>query len=181
MNKIILTLCLTILTTLFSVNGYCQNPTQQKNTGVNNFGLNLTETQKNKIEEIKNSDSKRLLEINNLIREKRAHLNTIRCVDKPNMDEINSTIEEIGNLNIEKEKINEKQHQEIRKILTDEQRIKFDSKQEFGNGYNHPQGHHKNHNLEHHGNHNLEQHKNHKNCHKSCDKQNCPNKTEGKN
>ena len=69
-----------------------------------------------------------MLPIDNQIREKKAHLNTLRTADKPDMNQINSTVEEIGKLKIEKAKIHEASHQEIRKVLTDEQRLQFDKK-----------------------------------------------------
>lgn len=94
----------------------------------------LSDEQKNKIKAIKIQEDKQLLPIENQIKEKKAHLNTLRTAAQPNMSEINSTVEEIGKLKTDIEKIREANIQEIRKVLNDEQRLMFDKQEHHGKG-----------------------------------------------
>ncbi len=114
----------------------------------------LTDAQKKQLKDIKISEEKKLMPIDNQLKEKKAHLNTLRTAEKPDMGQINSTVEEIGKLRIEKQKIKEASIQDIRKVLTEEQRLAFDKRgSHFGKGHGHHQhpqqprggdGHHQN-------------------------------------
>ena len=88
--------------------------------------LGLTDDQNKKIEAIHQDNRKNTLSINLQIEEKESHLKTLRFADKPDMNAINATVEEIGKLKIEREKIRETEFQDVRKVLTEDQRIKFD-------------------------------------------------------
>lgn len=102
--------------------------------------LGLSQDQISKIKDIKLQEDKKTLQIHNQIKEKEAHLKTLRTADNADMNQINSTLEEIGKLKTEKRKIEEANHQEIRKILNDEQRIKFDKFSSHRHGM-HGKGH----------------------------------------
>lgn len=94
--------------------------------GGNDLGLN--EDQKAKMEKLKTTKLKNILPLRNQIAEKKAHLNTLMTTEKVDMNEINKTIDEMGTLKIQIAKIDAMFKQEVRKILTDEQRLKFDMK-----------------------------------------------------
>ncbi len=91
-------------------------------------GLELTADQQTKIEALHLSLQKELLPIKNQLKEKKAHLNTLMTAEKADMTAINTTIDEIGAFKVQIMKKEAAHKQEIRKLLTDEQRIKFDLK-----------------------------------------------------
>ncbi len=141
------------------------NDSKQKECPVSqcckDFGF--TDDQKKQMKDLKFKQDKQLLPIENQIKEKKAHLQTLRTADKADMNEINKTVEEIGKLKIEKMKIREAGIQDFRKILTDEQRLRFDTQRKNFKGKHHGGQHHGN---PHHGqygqqnqhNHNGQQH-----------------------
>lgn len=88
--------------------------------------LELSEEQEAKIEDLRLSHLENMLTNRNELDEKKAKLNSLSTEKTVDMKAINSLIEEIGTLKTEMMKEKEAHHQEIRKILTDEQRIKFD-------------------------------------------------------
>lgn len=88
--------------------------------------LNLTDDQKAKFKSIKESYEQKTQSIKLQLKEKEAHLDVLRVADKADMKAINKTVEEIGNLKIEKEKLKEAKHQELRQVLDAEQRAKYD-------------------------------------------------------
>lgn len=87
---------------------------------------NLTNEQMNSIDKLKLSHRKEMLTARNILNEKQAHLKTLSTSDKVDMNSINSTIEEIGALKTDMMKKREAYKQEIRKLLTEEQRVTFD-------------------------------------------------------
>jgi Spy/CpxP family protein refolding chaperone len=86
----------------------------------------LTKEQQTKIGELRVVLQKDCLGLKNQIAEKRAHLKTISTVDQPDMVAINKTIDEIYALRAEITKKKAAFEQEIRKLLTPEQRLQFD-------------------------------------------------------
>jgi len=86
----------------------------------------LTEEQETQIEEIRVSHMKEMQKYYNTLNEKRAKLRTLQTKDNPDMNEINSVIEEMGEIRTEKHKARAKHHQEVRSLLNDEQKIYFD-------------------------------------------------------
>ena len=100
---------------------------QGRNTGkMNNCILELTEVQKTKMSKIRTANQKVMLNLRNQLNEKQAHLRTISTGDKVDMTKVNKTIEEIGAIKTSIEKNRAATQQKIRKLLTEEQRIKFD-------------------------------------------------------
>ncbi|OFX44174.1 MAG: hypothetical protein A2046_08105 [Bacteroidetes bacterium GWA2_30_7] len=87
---------------------------------------NLTEEQTKKIESLKTPHLKQMLPIKNQLGEKKAQLNTLSTAEKADMVAINKKIDEIGDLKTQMMKNREAHKQEIRKILTEEQRLIFD-------------------------------------------------------
>ncbi|MBN2682193.1 MAG: Spy/CpxP family protein refolding chaperone [Bacteroidales bacterium] len=92
-------------------------------------GLDLTDDQQKQVDALKTTHLKENLQIKNQIKEKEAQLNTLESADKADMTKINKTIDEISALKAELHKKNAAHKQEIRKILNDEQRVKFDAHQ----------------------------------------------------
>lgn len=88
--------------------------------------LNLTAEQKTQIEKLKTAHMKEMIGLKNQLKEKKAHLRTVTTVDKVDMVEVNKTIDEIGVIKTEMMKKKEAHKQEVRKLLTEEQRLKFD-------------------------------------------------------
>lgn len=89
----------------------------------------LTEEQTAKIEALKTPHMKEMLPLKNQMAEKKAQLTTLTTAEKADMDAINKKIDEIGALKTQMMKKREAHKQEIRKILTEEQRLMFDMHQ----------------------------------------------------
>ncbi|MCK5856103.1 MAG: Spy/CpxP family protein refolding chaperone [Bacteroidales bacterium] len=88
----------------------------------------LTVEQAEKIKSLRLEMMKKINPLKAQIKEKRAHLNTLSIVEKPDMKAINKTIDEIGALRIEMMKIHAQMRQDVRAVLTEDQRVIFDSK-----------------------------------------------------
>lgn len=88
--------------------------------------LKLTSEQKTKMEALRLQLKKDLLPIQNQMAEKEARLRTLETAEKPDLQLINSTIEEIQALKTRVMKLRAANKQEVRKILTPDQRVEFD-------------------------------------------------------
>lgn len=87
----------------------------------------LTDVQKQKIDELCLSHKKEMTGIKNQMNEKRAHLKTLQAADKADMTAINKTIDEISALNADLMKKGAANKQSIRALLTDNQKVVFDA------------------------------------------------------
>jgi len=88
----------------------------------------LTDAQKSKIEVLRTKQLKEATTHKTLMAEKRTHLNTLRIADKPNMNAINKTIDEMGALRTKHLKNKEAHRQAVRALLTDKQKVYFDAR-----------------------------------------------------
>jgi len=88
--------------------------------------LNLTDEQKESFKKIMLAMHKEILPVRNEIGEAVAHQKTLVSAEKPDLTAINKNIDRIGALKIELAKIEIKHRLEMRALLTDEQRLKFD-------------------------------------------------------
>lgn len=86
----------------------------------------MTEEQKEQIEESRTEHLRVILPLKNQLMEKEARLHTLSTAEKVNMKEIYKMIEEIGELKIKAMKEHAAHRQEVRKLLTEEQRLVFD-------------------------------------------------------
>ena len=86
----------------------------------------FTPEQKKQIAEFKLTLQKEMIQLNNQLNEKQAQLKTLQQVEKPDMKSIYAKIDEITTIQNKKLKANALNKNNIRAILTDEQRIKFD-------------------------------------------------------
>ena len=87
----------------------------------------LTDAQKEQMKSIHTEHMQAIQPLQNEIGEKQARLRTLQTADKVNMAEINKVIEDIGQIRTEMMKIRAAQHQELRSLLTNEQRVFFDA------------------------------------------------------
>lgn len=93
--------------------------------------LNLTDEQRVKVEEIHLNGQKGMIPLRNNIQEKNARLRTLRTSADYDEAEVNALIEEIGELRTAMMAMRTAHQQKIREILTEEQRIKFDTMQQM--------------------------------------------------
>lgn len=88
----------------------------------------LTGDQKTQIEKLRTAHQKDMLVLKNQIAENRAHYRTLMTADKPDMNAIDKNIDEYASLRASMMKKQAAHRQDIRKLLTDEQRLAFDSR-----------------------------------------------------
>jgi len=88
----------------------------------------LTDEQKEKIKSLRTANIKEMTNKRNTIEELKAKLKTLQTADKPNMNEINSKIDEISIIKTKMAKKRTAIQQNVRSLLTDEQRVIFDSR-----------------------------------------------------
>jgi Spy/CpxP family protein refolding chaperone len=95
----------------------------------------ITDDQTKKMDEVRMKHMKQLIPIQKQIEEKKAHINTLMVAEKPDIGAINTTIDEMANLKGQLLKLKAQCKQDIRAILTDNQRVMFDAKMDlFGKG-----------------------------------------------
>ena len=86
----------------------------------------LTDKQKKEIDTLRTTVMKEILPLRNELNEKEANLQTVSTSEKVDMNKVYKKIEEIGNIKLNIAKKKAKQRQDIRILLTDEQRVFFD-------------------------------------------------------
>lgn len=86
----------------------------------------LSDKQKADIQAIRTEKLKVVKDKRNILNEKNARLQTLRTSDEPDMNEIDKLIDEISDLKADIAKSEERAIQDIRALLTDEQKLKFD-------------------------------------------------------
>jgi len=157
-NKTLVSTMLVIMLMLVSV-GFAQNGNgngQQKGKkangnkssmyhhkkGMNNIP-NITDAQKEQIKKLRTENMKAMLPLKNSLMEKKAHLNTLSTSESVDMKAINKQIDEISKIKAKMMKQKAKMRQDVRALLTDDQRIYFDmhSGQKMGKGKGHHKGH----------------------------------------
>jgi|GEM_PF-709736 len=94
------------------------------------FDKFFTEEQKEQIKAIRLKNRKQLKPLRDEVRELEAHQQTLVTADTPDMKAIYQNIDKISTAKNKIQKIRAKQHQEIRALLTEEQRMKFDEMKE---------------------------------------------------
>lgn len=104
------------------------------------FIPDLTEEQTQKIEAIELAKQKEILPISNQINEKEARLRTLQTADKVDMKAIYATIDEVSALRAQIAKKDAETHQAVRALLTDDQRVFFDTHFQRGPGGDHGPG-----------------------------------------
>lgn len=92
---------------------------------------NLTTDQQNKIGKLATACLNEIQSLRNELLEKKAHLQTLRTTDKVDLVSINKTIDEISVIQTNMNKKREQYFQEVRGLLTNDQKAVFDTN---GNG-----------------------------------------------
>lgn len=100
----------------------------KKEMRYNHKDLNLTEEQTVKIEDLRIACKKETLPLSNLLNEKRAHKRTLMTAEKINKKEIDKTIDEMSVIKTKITKIKTMSKLSIRNLLTDKQKVVFDSR-----------------------------------------------------
>lgn len=95
----------------------------------------LSDAQRENIKKLQLEHQKKVRLIHATLKEKRAHLETLRLADKPDMQQINKTIDEIAGMQADLMKERESHRQAIRSKLNEEQKEWFDSKPMHRRGF----------------------------------------------
>jgi Spy/CpxP family protein refolding chaperone len=126
------TITLLVLTTIFIGTFQMQGQRGQMR-GMNEKGLrcnipDLSEEQQKKIDDFRTEHQKNMLQYRNQMQEKRAKLNTLRTAEKADMAAINKTVDEMGTLHTQMMKERENHRQKVRGLLTEKQRVAYDTR-----------------------------------------------------
>jgi Spy/CpxP family protein refolding chaperone len=89
--------------------------------------LDLTSEQQTKVDALRIKHQKEMLAFRNQLREKKARLSTLKTTDPIDRKAIDNVIEEIGGIKVKMEKERMNMHLSIRELLTDEQKVLFDT------------------------------------------------------
>ncbi len=90
--------------------------------------LALTEEQKDSMKKIRLEAAKEVKPLKNQLRELKAHQQTLATADDADLKAIYKNIDKMAEVKTAMAKVMAKQRQEIRSLLTDEQRLKLDEK-----------------------------------------------------
>lgn len=94
--------------------------------GYKHAALDLSEAQEKQIEELRTAHAKEMLPLRNTLNEKEARLQTLRTAEKYDKAAVEKVLTEISNIKLQMAKSREAHRQDVRALLTDEQRVKFD-------------------------------------------------------
>jgi len=95
--------------------------------------LNLSDEQEQQIEKLRTAHQKEILPLRNQLGEMEAKLRTLTTGDKVDMALVNKQIEDISTVKLTLAKKREAHRQDVRKLLTDDQRVQFDMHSGKGN------------------------------------------------
>lgn len=87
----------------------------------------FTEEQQEQIKTIRLETAKEIQPLRNQLNELQARQKTLSTAEKADMNAINNNIDKMSDVRADIQKLMAKQHQEIRSLLNDEQKLKFDS------------------------------------------------------
>jgi len=109
--------------------------------------LNLTQSQQDQMDILRTKHLQETQQVRNQLNEKRAHLQTLRTAKNVDMKAVNANLKEISGLKLKIAEMREVHIQDVRKILNDDQRAKFDAHKPmargsrgYGNGYGNGNG-----------------------------------------
>lgn len=92
---------------------------------------NLSKEQAESIKKLQLATEQKSFQLENVLREKEARLKTLTSEDNPDAKAVLKTVDEIGDLNTQILKLKVNNSLEIRKLLTPEQKLDFDRKQDI--------------------------------------------------
>lgn len=90
--------------------------------------LDLSDEQQEQIADLRTGHLKKMTDLRNQMREKRARLQTLTTGDNYNEREANRVIEELGTIHTTMMKERTSHRQEVRSLLTEDQQVIFDSR-----------------------------------------------------
>lgn len=108
--------------------------------GMGCYNLNLTPEQEQKIDDLRVKHIKEITPLRNELAEKQVYLRSLESVDQPDIATINKTIDEIGTLRTKLMKARSAHRAEVSQVLTDDQRVIFNSRGYMGRGMRGPRG-----------------------------------------
>lgn len=91
----------------------------------------ITQEQSDKMDALRQQSMNENQQLRNQLGEKQVRLRMLKTAEQPDMNAINKTIDEMAAIRAGMHKNQVAKHQEIRKLLTEDQRILFDS---YGSG-----------------------------------------------
>ncbi len=127
MKTIIILLSFVLIGGNLSAQGGNRQCKMQGQKGTCMMSLDLTEDQTDKIKVLRLEHQKMMLEFKNNIRENKAKHQTLVTADKVDINAVNKNIDEFTNLKNKMLKARAAHRQGVRNLLTDEQRIIFDT------------------------------------------------------
>jgi Spy/CpxP family protein refolding chaperone len=89
--------------------------------------LDLSEEQKEQIKKLRLEHQKAMLPIKNLFGEQKAKMQTLRTAEKVDLKAIDKLVDDMTGLRAKQMKMQVRHEQEVRSLLTEEQRIMFDT------------------------------------------------------
>jgi Spy/CpxP family protein refolding chaperone len=92
----------------------------------------LTEEQKEQVKELRMETHKKVKPLMNQLNELKAKQRTLTTAENADLKHINQNIDEMTEVKADIAKIKAAQHQEFRKMLTEEQLLKFDMRKNMG-------------------------------------------------
>lgn len=93
-----------------------------------NTALKLTEDQNSAIQALRTEKLAEITKLNNLQRELKAQLITLKQTDKPDVKAINAKIDQLTELQNKRLKLNAQHEMKVRALLTDEQKVEWDAR-----------------------------------------------------
>lgn len=129
-------------TSIFAQRGryYSDSETRYGRSMMCNLIPDLTEDQETKIEALRVDHLKEMNNYRNQMNELRAKKQTLMTSDNLNMNEINSVIDQMTGVHGKMMKASAKHRQDVRNLLTEDQKVYFDSRLRRGNGRGHGRG-----------------------------------------
>lgn len=136
---------ITGLLTVTTLSGYAQKWTVMMDStrrGSCDWIPNLTADQQKKMDDLRVKHLKEVTPLRNELNEKYAHLQTLEDAEKPDMEGINKTIDEITSIKAKLMKKSAAHRNDIKTILTDEQRVYLNARDHrMGGGHRMGRGH----------------------------------------
>lgn len=132
---------LSVNTNVFAQRGYRNGSGSGNGIGQGYFCNNipnLTTDQQTKIDQLRTAHWKKVQGNHNQLAEKRARLQTLRTADNVDMNAVNNTVDEISVIQTGMHKNKEQHFQNVRNILTADQRVYFNNFNQgrgYGQGY----------------------------------------------
>ncbi|MCK5823547.1 MAG: Spy/CpxP family protein refolding chaperone, partial [Bacteroidales bacterium] len=123
------TLALLLFAALLSINTsvFAQKGNMQMMNTKNCNIPNLTEEQETKIEKLRTAHMQEMINFKTQFAEKKAHKNTLMTAKTVDLKAVNKVVDEMSSMKAQTQKSNAKHHNDVRNLLTDEQKVFFNN------------------------------------------------------